>query len=195
METWSGDFEEVNLIYPITSPIKMNYILETERLTLRELTLEDRTFIVELVNSPGWIKYIGDRNIKTDEQAKSYLENGPIKSYKENGFGLWLVETKDTKKSIGMCGLLKRDYLDHPDIGFAFLPGFIGMGFGFEAANATMSFASDQLKLSSISAITLPANNASIRLLEKIGMNFMKSLSPPGNHEELHLYQVTFFEK
>ncbi len=166
----------------------MNYILETEKLRLRELTMNDTTFIIELVNSVGWLKFIGDRNIKTDEQAKVYLENGPMKSYKENGFGLWLVETKDTKKSIGMCGLLRRDYLDHPDIGFAFLPEFIRMGLGFEAAAATLSMAKDQLKLLTLCAITMPTNHASIKLLEKIGMRFMKSLSPPGSQEDLHLY-------
>lgn len=172
----------------------MNYIVETERLMLRELTLGDTAFIVELVNSPGWIKYIGDRNIKTVEQAKAYLENGPIKSYMENGFGLWLVETKDNKKPIGMCGLLRRDYLDHPDIGFAFLPASIGKGFGFEAAMATLIFAKDNLKLSSVLAITMPDNNASIKLLEKIGMKFMKSFSSPANHEELLLYQISFLK-
>ncbi len=173
----------------------MNYIVETERLKLREFTLEDTAFIVELVNSPGWITYIGDRNIKTVEQAKAYLENGPIKSYKENGFGLWLVETKDNKKPIGMCGLLRRDYLDHPDIGFAFLPEYIGKGFALEAAAVTLSLAKDQLKISSICAITMPTNNASIKLLEKIGMKFMKSIYPTASDEELLLYQVSFYQK
>lgn len=173
----------------------MNYILETERLRLRELTLDDAAFIVELVNSAGWIKYIGDRNIKSPEQAKAYLENGPLKSYQENGFGLWLVEIKDTQNPIGMCGLLCRDYLDNPDIGFAFLPEFIGKGFGFEAAAATLSLAKDQLKLLTLCAITMPTNHASIKLLEKIGLKFMESFSSPANQEELHLYQVTFSQK
>ena len=173
----------------------MNYILETEKLKLRELTMDDTSFIIELVNSTGWLKYIGDRNIKTTEQAKSYLENGPLKSYQESGFGLWLVETKDTKNPIGMCGLLRRDYLNHPDIGFAFLPEFIGKGFGFEAAAATLSLAKDQLKILTLYAITMPTNYASIKLLEKIGMKFIKSISPHGSQEELHLYQVSFFQK
>ncbi len=173
----------------------MNYILETEKLKLRELTLDDTSFIIELVNSTGWLKYIGDRNIKTTEQSKAYIENGPMKSYSENGFGLWLVESKVHKKPIGMCGLLRRDYLNHPDIGFAFLPEFIGKGFGFEAATGTISFAKNQLNFSSICAITMPDNVASIKLLEKIGMKFIKSISPPGSQEELHLYQVSFFQK
>lgn len=170
----------------------MNYILETENLRLRELKTDDTSFIIELVNSPGWIKYIGDRNIKTTEQAKDYLENGPMKSYKANGFGLWLVETRDTKNPIGMCGLLRRDYLDHPDIGFAFLPEFIGKGFGFEAAAATLALAKGKLNLLSVCAITMPTNRSSINLLEKLGLKFMKSFSSPANHEELLLYQISF---
>jgi RimJ/RimL family protein N-acetyltransferase len=173
----------------------MNYILETEKIKLRELTMDDTSFIIELVNSPGWLKYIGNRNIKTIEQATTYLENGPIKSYRENGFGLWLVETRDDKNPIGMCGLLRRDYLDHPDIGFAFLPECLGKGFGFEASAATLALAKDKLKLPVICAITMPSNNASIKLLEKIGLKFMKQVSPPGSQEELLLYQINLSQK
>ena len=170
----------------------MNHSLETERLNLRLLTSNDSAFIVELVNSPGWIKYIGDRNIKTIEQANHYLEEGPLKSYKEHGFGLLLVEDKVTKKSIGMCGLLKRNYLTHVDIGFAFLPSHIGKGFGHEAASATVLWAKDQINLHALCAITMPDNDASIKLLKKIGMEFQKSFTPPASEEVLHLYQISF---
>lgn len=104
----------------------MSLILETERLRLCEFTIEDHAFVAELVNSPGWLKYIGERNVKTPDQARAYLENGPVKSYHEHGFGLWLVELLKTEEPIGMCGLLRRDQLEHPDIGFAFLPAFTG---------------------------------------------------------------------
>ena len=100
----------------------MEAILQTERLLLREFTEDDAAFIVELLNSPGWIQYIGDRNIKTEEQAREYLNNGPLKSYRQNGFGLYMVEKKDDHTPIGMCGIIKRDTLNNPDIGFAFLP-------------------------------------------------------------------------
>lgn len=170
----------------------MNYILETQRLRLRTLTLDDTAFIIALVNSPGWLKYIGDRTIKTQEQAKGYLENGPWKSYRENGFGLWLVETKGNNTPVGMCGLLRRDYLDHPDIGFAFLPAFTGMSFGFEAAAASLTLAKEQLKLPAICAITMPSNHSSIKLLEKLGLKFVKSFSSPTDQEELLLYQINF---
>jgi len=167
---------------------KMNYIVDHGRVRLRELTLDDTPFIIELVNTPGWLRYIGDRNIKTAEQARNYLEQGPIKSYKENGFGLWLVELKENQQPIGMCGLLRREYLDHPDIGFAFLPGFTGKGFAFEAAQATIAFGTTQLKPETICAITMPENHQSIKLLEKIGMSYSHRIRLPITQEELLVY-------
>ena len=166
----------------------MKYILETERLTLREFTTDDAEFIMKLVNSPGWLQFIGDRNIKTTDQAITYLENGPIKSYAENGFGLAMVETKDRKIPIGMCGIIKRDNLDNADIGFAFLPLFTGKGYAFEMANATLSYAVTQLKMPVIYAITVANNLRSIRLLEKIGLKFIKKINAPKDNEELLLY-------
>jgi [ribosomal protein S5]-alanine N-acetyltransferase len=166
----------------------MGNILETERLILRQFTTGDSKFIIELLNSPGWIEFIGDRNIKTDEQAKNYLQNGPLKSYEENGFGLCLVEIKKDRTPIGMCGILKRDNLENADIGFAFLPEFTGKGFAFEMANATITYARDKLKLPVIFAITVPGNKASIKLLEKIGMKFIKLFCFPNDKEELMLY-------
>jgi len=155
----------------------MEYIIETERLRLREFNSEDSKFIVELVNSPGWLEFIGDRNIKTEEQAKIYLENGPIRSYHENGFGLSLVETKDGSLKIGMCGIIKRDNLEHPDIGFAFLPEYTGKGYAFEIANATLKFAVEKLEIPVVCAITQANNEKSIRLLEKIGLKFVKPIT------------------
>ncbi len=166
----------------------MENILETERLILRQFTTDDSKFIVQLLNSPGWIEFIGDRNIKTEEQAKEYLQKGPLKSYEVNRFGLSLVEMKNDRTPIGMCGILKRDNLENPDIGFAFLPEFTGKGFAFEIANATMVYAKDKLKLPVIFAITVSNNKTSIKLLEKIGMKFIKLFCLPNDHEELMLY-------
>lgn len=166
----------------------MKYILETERLRLREFSLDDTKFIIELLNSPGWLQFIGDRNVKTGEQAIAYLENGPIKSYLQNGFGLSLVEKKDDKKAIGMCGIIKRDNLENPDIGFAFLPEFNGKGYAFEIASATLAYAKEKLALSNISAITLAGNSKSIRLLEKLGLKFIRTVCFPNSNEELLLY-------
>jgi RimJ/RimL family protein N-acetyltransferase len=168
----------------------MPYTLETERLRLREFNLEDAAFIVKLVNSPGWLEFIGDRNIKTDDQAKNYLENGPIKSYRENGFGLSLVESKADKIPIGMCGVLKRDTLDHPDIGFAFLPEFTGMGYASEIARSTLMYALNELKLSKVLAITKAHNTRSIRLLENIGLTLVKN-APSLVDKELLLFSTS----
>jgi len=166
----------------------MNYILETERLRLREFTMDDTSFIIELLNSPGWLKYIGERNVKTPTQASAYLENGPVKSYRENGFGLWLVERKEDKSSIGMCGLLRREQLEYPDIGFAFLPEFTDKGYAFEAASSTLKHARVKLNLACICAIVMPENNTSIKLLEKIGMKYSMRYRFHDGKEELSLY-------
>lgn len=166
----------------------MKQILETDRLRLREFALSDAAFIVHLVNTPGWIRYIGDRNIKDIAQAEAYLANGPIKSYHDNGFGLWLVETKKDNQPVGMCGIIKRPALDHPDIGFAMLPEFEGKGLAFEAAEATMRYAKDKLGQSNILAVTLPENIGSIKLLEKIGMRFSGTVEL-SSEEQLLLYR------
>ncbi len=165
------------------------YLQETERLRLRELSSEDAVFIVELLNTPGWLKYIGERNVKSEEQAKCYLFNGPIKSYRENGFGLWLVELKETQKPIGMCGILRRDYLEHPDIGFAFLPDFNGKGFAFEAAQSSLFYAKWILQHNTICAITLPGNEHSIKLLMKLGLSYIQPIHLPLTGEEVLLYR------
>jgi RimJ/RimL family protein N-acetyltransferase len=163
----------------------MKKILETERLVLREFDLGDTPFIIELLNSPGWLQYIGDRNVKTDDDAKRYLENGPMKSYADNGFGLSMVMLKD-KTSIGMCGIINRADLEHPDIGFAFLPEYIGKGYGLEIARATLDYAKNILKLSVVLGITVPENQSSIKLLERIGLKHDKNIMM--GQEELMLF-------
>lgn len=168
----------------------MNYFLETQRLGLREFTRDDAVFIVELLNTPRWLQFIGDRNIKTEEQAIIYLENGPIKSYKQNGFGLWMVELKGAKTAIGMCGIIKRESLEHPDIGFAFLPQYFGQGYAFEVASATLSYAREKLGIEKILAITIPGNENSIRLLEKIGLSLKENISATAEEEQLLLYST-----
>jgi len=165
-------------------------ILESNRLFLRPFTLEDGGFIVELLNTDGWIRYIGERNIKTVAQAKNYLLNGPLKSYEANGFGLSLVELKTDRIPIGMCGLLKRDYLDYPDIGFAFLPNYMGKGYAYEIAKEVTRYALHGLQMEKILAITLPENISSIKLLEKIGFRHEKNFVAPDTQEELSLYWI-----
>ena len=165
-----------------------NMVLETERLKLREFAHDDTEFIIKLLNTEGWVKYIGDRNVKTTEQAIRYLDQGPLKSYIDHGFGLWMVENKSDSTPVGMSGILKRNYLPNPDIGFAFLPEFNGLGYAHEAAVAIMNYARDILKMKVIDAITLEENTRSIKLLEKIGMKYIKPIRIPGDKDELLLF-------
>ena len=125
--------------------MKFEKILETERLVLREFNINDAEFILELLNTPAWIEFIGDKKIHTLQDAENYLEKGPIDSYNKNGFGLWLILLKDGSIPIGMCGLVNRESLDDIDIGFAFLPEHSKLGYGFEIAYATMNYARNVL--------------------------------------------------
>ncbi|HVF21429.1 MAG TPA: GNAT family N-acetyltransferase [Pyrinomonadaceae bacterium] len=147
-------------------------LLETERLILRELTLDDAPFILTLLNDPSFLRYINDKNVRNLEDARQYMLNGPMASYARNGFGLYLVELKDTAVPIGLCGLLKREELPDPDIGFAFLPDYWGKGFALESAIAVMNDARERLGRKRVLAIVMPDNYASIKLLEKLGMRF-----------------------
>ncbi len=166
----------------------MTYILDTDRLYLRELQLSDASFIIELLNSPGWLQYIGDRNVRTIQEAEVYLKNGPLKSYAELGYGLSLVVLKSNNKSIGMCGLLKRDYLEHPDIGFAFIPDVMGKGYALEIALALKQFAQVHWQVKKLCAIVQPDNDRSIKLLKKLGLTFKEKIKPPTTKEILDLY-------
>ncbi|HXD79399.1 MAG TPA: GNAT family N-acetyltransferase [Puia sp.] len=167
----------------------MTGLLETPRLTLREFVSDDADFILEILNSPGWLTYIGDRNVKNAEAAKSYLEQGPIKSYREHGFGLLLACRKSDGKPVGMCGLLRRRDLPHPDLGFALLPDFMGVGYGLEMAQAVLSSCRGRAGLGTILAIVMPGNQRSIRLLEKTGFICLSPFSFPGSAESLLLYE------
>ena len=147
-------------------------VLETERLFLREFSLADAQFVLTLLNEPSFLCYIGDKKVRDINGAEQYLLNGPIGSYKKHGFGLYAVELKESSTLIGMCGLLKRQELEDVDIGFAFLPDFWNRGFAFEAAAAVMKYADDILKLKRIVAITSLDNEASIKLLDRLGFTF-----------------------
>lgn len=155
----------------------MNFEIETERLGLRRFVEEDAPFILDLLNQPSFLRFIGDKGVRTVEDARAYISNGPIKSYQEHGFGLYLVETRSDQVPIGMCGLLKRDSLPNVDLGFAFLPEFWRTGYAHEAASGVLAYAQTNLRLGRILAITNPDNDASIRLLEKLGFNFETSVT------------------
>ncbi|MCB0444149.1 MAG: GNAT family N-acetyltransferase [Gelidibacter sp.] len=168
-------------------------IAETKRLIIAKMTLNDASFMLKLLNTPHWIKYIGDRNIKTIDEAKTYLKNGVLKSYAELGFGFYkLMLKEENNKTIGTCGLIKREQLDGIDIGFALLPDYEGKGFGYESSLEIMAFAEHTLQLKRILAITNPINSNSIKLLEKLGLTYQKRVKPFDDNEELLLFAKTF---
>lgn len=156
----------------------MNTVLTTERLTLRHLQLDDAPFVMELVNEPGWLQHIGDKGVRTIEDAHRYLRTGPLDSYAKNGFGLYLVERKADGMPIGMCGLVKRDTLEHADIGFAFLARAGRQGYAHEAATAVVGYAR-ALGLPKLLAITTPTNAASQTVLGKVGLRFDREITLP----------------
>ena len=164
--------------------------LETQRMVLRPMSLEDAAFILELVNEPSFIQNIGDRKVRSLEDARSYIRNGPMASYERHGFGLYLMEMKETQESMGMCGLIKRDTLDDVDIGYALVPRFWSQGYAVEAAQAMKDHARDVIGLKRLVAITDPANQGSIRVLEKIGFRFEKMIRLSADDIELKLFAV-----
>ena len=147
-------------------------ILETERLLLRQFSTDDVDFILRLLNEPSFLQNIGDRGVRTLADARSYILRVPVASYEQNGFGLYLVVLKEDGASIGMCGLIKREQLEDVDIGYAFLPAYWSKGYALEAAMAVKEYARDRIGLKRLVAITDPENQASIRVLEKIGLRF-----------------------
>ena len=165
-------------------------ILETDRLVLRHLTTDDTAFTLELLNEPSFIQNIGDRKVRTEEDAQKYLLNGPIESYDKNGFGLFMVELKDTSVPIGMCGLIKRDNLPDADVGFAFLPKYWMQGYASESAFAVLKYAKETIGLRRILGIVNPANVASIRVLEKLGLKFDRMVKMPEDNFEIKLFST-----
>jgi RimJ/RimL family protein N-acetyltransferase len=180
--------EEVSALEWLVGPDAFRPVLETERLALRWLTRQDAPFIQELVNQPSWLANIGERNVHSPEEAVGYITNGPRTMYAKYGFGLWCVVRKEDGIPIGLTGLLKRDYLDHPDIGYAFLERFQGRGYGSEACLAALAYAQREFDAKRLMAIVLPTNTGSIRILEKLGMRLQGPITPPGDSEELFLY-------
>jgi RimJ/RimL family protein N-acetyltransferase len=162
-------------------------VLETERLFLRGLKPEDAQFILALLNEPSFLRFIGDKKVRTIQDAEQYIQNGPVASYERHGFGLCLVELKDTHTPIGICGLLKRDELPDPDIGFAFLPDFWNKGFAFESAAAVMNDARERLNLNRVLAITNQDNEPSIKLLQKLGLQIERTIKLSTDSSELFL--------
>ncbi len=165
-------------------------ILETERLRLRKITVADAKFIHGLMNEPAYLEYIGDKGVRTVADAERFISNVAIKSYGDNGFGHYIVELKNDRIAMGTCGYVKREELDDPDIGFAFLPEFRKQGYALESATAMLAYGIDILGLCNISAIATQNNERSSNLLNKLGFRFERLVSMP-NGDELKLFKFS----
>lgn len=164
-------------------------IAETNRLILAKITVDDAPFLLELMNTPDWLKYNGDRHVRTVEHAINHIQNNQLKCYETHGFGYYKILLKaEGLKPIGTSGLLKRDGLDHVDIGFSLLPDYHRKGFGFEAASEIMKLAKNTFFIKTLYGITLPINKPSIKLLEKLGLSYQKTVKPFEDDKELLLF-------
>ncbi|HEX9449053.1 MAG TPA: GNAT family N-acetyltransferase [Dongiaceae bacterium] len=172
----------------------MDLVLETDRLMLRHLDIGDAPFILSLLNEPAFLKFIGDRRVRNIDDAVAYILKGPTASYRDHGFGLDLVQLKSNGTKIGICGLIQREYLSAPDIGYAFLEQFWLKGYAVEVAAAVLQHARLVLGLPRIFAITSDENIASIRVLEKIGLGFEKHFQQPGYELPSRLYGIDLAE-
>jgi RimJ/RimL family protein N-acetyltransferase len=169
----------------------MATVIETQRLRLRHFTPDDAAFVLELINDPDWLANIGDRGVRTLEDARRYIENSLMKLYERLGFGLYLVELKETGVPIGMSGLIKRDSLEDVDVGFAFLPAFRGKGYAAESARAACDYGFEALGLDRLVAITAPDNDASGKVLVRLGFAYEKTIPYGTEGEVSRLYALT----
>ena len=154
-------------------------ILETDRLRLRELTLADAPFLLELMNEPAFIRNVADRGLRTTADVEHWMSERILPSYTRHGFGFYLVELKETGAPVGICGLIKREVLDHVDVGYSILTRHSGKGYAYEAAAAVIAYGRETLGLPRIIGVTSPMNPASIRILEKLGLRFERMVKLP----------------
>lgn len=166
----------------------MMKVTQTRRLILRHINIDDAEFMLRLLNDPAFMQYIGDKQVRDMESAKNYILEGPVTSYRTYGYGLYLIELMEGNAPIGICGILRRDFLDHAELGYALMPDYCGCGYAVEAAKATLELARDDLQLSRLIAITASDNKRSIKLLEKIGMLFVEMTELASDGEEVKLY-------
>lgn len=165
--------------------------LETNRLYLRRLTLDDSDLMLAVWNDPAFVRHVGDRGIRTPEQAEAAMRSGPLRLYADHGFGPYAMVLKGEGTRVGICGLFRRDHLDHPDIGFAVLPKYCARGLAGEAARAVLVHARDELQLGELTAIVAPGNAPSIGLIEKLGLRFRRMITMPGEDTEICLYGMS----
>lgn len=167
------------------------HTLETERLYMRPAHVKDAPFVLELLNTPKWLSYIGDRNVHTEEDAEQYITSKMLPQFEEKQFGNYMVIRKEDHKIIGCCGLYDREGIEGVDIGFAFLPLYEGKGYAFESASKVMQYGKEIHGIVSVSGITVKENIASQRLLEKLGLRFIKMITLSNETEAVMLYRNT----
>jgi len=172
------------------NPHRRNGFLETQRLFLRRVTLEDADLMLAIWNDAAFLHYVGDRGVRTVEEARSAMTEGALRLYEQFGYGPYCVVRKSDDKRIGICGLFRRENLEDPDIGFALLPSYCGAGLASEAAEAVVAHARDDLGIEILTAIVSPDNAASIALIEKLGLSFERGITMPGEHDEISLYSM-----
>lgn len=165
-------------------------VLETDRLSIRRMSSNDAAFMLRLLNEPSWLQFIGDRGVRTLDEARAYIINGPVAMYARLGFGFFIVELKESETPIGICGLAKRDHLDDVDIGYALVPEHWAQGYAYEAASAVLAYGIDVLGLKRIIAITSPDNDRSGRLLEKMGFRYERLAAHPDAEAGVKVFAI-----
>jgi RimJ/RimL family protein N-acetyltransferase len=164
--------------------------LHSARLALRLPRPDDAPFILELLTDPDWLRNIGDRGVRSEADAARYIEERLLASFRLHAFGLWVVEPSDGGKPLGLCGLVKRDYLEDVDIGFAMLPAARGKGHALEAARRVLQFVKEDLRLPRLAGIVVPDNTASVRLLKQLGLVFQRQMDDRDTAVDLYLMQL-----
>lgn len=163
-------------------------LLTTSRLILDLASIKDAPFLFKLMNEPSYIRNIGDRNIKTTADAENFIKDKLLKSYKDNGYGYYIIKLKDSLQPIGICGLVNRTEMGFIDIGYALLPEFWSNGFAYEATKGLYDHARKEFNIDTIVAITEPQNIKSIALIKKLGMSYIKNVKLPNDEVECQLY-------
>jgi len=169
-----------------------DWLIETERLRLRPVSGDDTDLMLAVWNDPDFVRNVADRGIRTTEQAREAIRHGSQKLFDDYGYGAYCMALKSDGSLIGVCGLFKRDNLEHPDIGFAVLPRYCGKGYAGEAAVAVVDYAQNQLGIRVLTAIVSPTNAPSIGLIEKLGLRFERMITMPGDEEAIRLYSMAF---
>jgi len=166
------------------------WCIETPRLRLARVSVDDSALMLAVWNDPAFIRNVADRGIRNEDQAREAIAAGPEKLFDKYGYGPYSMMLKSTGEMIGICGLFKRENLEAPDIGFAVLPDHVGKGYAGEAAAAVVNHARDDLGIETLTAIVSPSNQASIGLIEKLGLEFDRMIRMPGDDSEICLYSM-----